>query len=99
MALVKKTFLGIFWITFSYSVQSQSVKWSMPLSDDRKLPYLKILGAGDSEKSGGYYLLRSNVAFTNEKKTKSRKYELQYYTNDLALKWSQPLTAHLSESG
>jgi hypothetical protein len=67
---------------------SQSVKWSAPLIDEKKLPYLKILGQSDD----GYYLLRSNSAFTNEKKPKSRKYELQYYTNSLALKWAQQLS-------
>src|SRR5690349_12307639 len=66
---------------------SQSVKWSSPLSDERKLPYVRILGAGEN----GYYLLRSNVDFSHEKKSKSRKFELQFYANDLSLKWSEQL--------
>ena len=67
---------------------SQSVKWSQPLANDRKLPYLKILGSDGT----GYYLLRSNYSFTDERgHIKSRKYELEYFNDDLRLKWSQPI--------
>jgi len=90
--LHRRTAIFFFFCLFFFqNGRSQSVKWSSPLSDERKLPYLRILGAGDPDKSGGYYLLRSNVDFSHEKESKSRKYELQFFSNDLSLKWSQQL--------
>jgi hypothetical protein len=56
------------------------------------MPYLKILGADDE----GYFILRSNFSFYSDRDRsffKSRKYDLQYYTDDLMMKWSQTLSA------
>src|SRR4051812_26917225 len=84
-----KIFLAItFLFITAQAALGQSIKWSQPLSNDRKLPYLKILGAVEN----GYYLLRSNHSFAEEKShSKSRKYELQFFNNDLTMRWSQQL--------
>jgi hypothetical protein len=69
----------------------QSIKWSASIVDDKKQPYLKILGADDE----GYFVLLSNLSFYTDRDhsfLRSRKYELQYFTDDLVLKWSLPLT-------
>ena len=69
---------------------SQSVKWSAPLADDKKFPFLRILGATDE----GYFLLRSNITFGNDNNRwgfRTRKYLLQLMGEDLKLKYSGPL--------
>jgi hypothetical protein len=82
--------LSFFLLSLSSAI-SQSIQWSAPLSDDKRMPYLKILGADDE----GYFILRSNFSFLSDRDRslfKSRKYDLQYYTDNLILKWSQTLT-------
>jgi hypothetical protein len=69
---------------------SQTVKWSAPMTEDKKFPYLRILGAADE----GYYLLRSNLTFSNDKTRsgfRSRRYLLQLLNEDLRIKFSEPL--------
>ena len=71
---------------------AQQITWSPPMEDDRKFPYLKILGEGES----GYYLLRSNLTFRDDRTHsgfRSRKYILQLLDESLRVKWSVPLTA------
>ena len=82
---------------------AQTVQWSAPLAEDKKYPYLQILGTVEQ----GYYLLRSNLAFGIEKDHsgfKSRKYLLQLINDDLQLIFSQPLAmtcddCHISDVG
>lgn len=72
-------------------VFSQTIKWSAPMTDDKKYPYLKILGAVDE----GYYILRSNLTFSHDRShsgLRSRKYLLQLLNEDLRIRQSQPLT-------
>lgn len=69
---------------------AQSVSWSAPLTDDKKFPFLKILGAVDD----GYYVLRSNLTFSNDRTHsgfRTRKYLLQYLRPDLRIVYSKPL--------
>ncbi len=71
-------------------VISQTVQWSPPLLDEKKYPYLHILGSVES----GYYLLRSNMSFNSEQGHsgfKSRKFLLQLISDDLRAIVSQPL--------
>ncbi len=85
-------FVFAFTVLLSDKSFSQSVKWSAPMTDDKKFPYLKILGASDE----GYYLLRSNLTFSNDRTHsgfRTRKYLLQLLDDDLRLRWSQPLVA------
>lgn len=61
------------------------------MPEDKKMGYLRILGADDE----GYFLLRSNISFhadPGHSSSRSRKYTLQYFTDNMALKWSLPLT-------
>jgi hypothetical protein len=82
---------------------SQTVKWSAPMADDKKFPYLRILGAVE----GGYYLLRSNLTFGNDKTRsgfRTRKYLLQLLSEDLRILSSQPLAlgcedCHIADVG
>jgi len=63
---------------------AQEIKWSKPVSDNSKMPYMKIMGAG----SNGFYVLRSNLTFDNTKARsgfKSRKYLLQKFSMDMNL--------------
>ena len=75
---------------------SQTVKWSPPMTNDKKFPYLKILGAADD----GYYLLRSNLTFGNDRMRsgfRSRKYLLQRLSEDLRITFSQPLNINCED--
>jgi|GEM_PF-2336503 len=75
---------------------AQTVKWSMPMTDDKKFPFLKILGSGED----GYYLLRSNLTFSNDKMHsgfRTRKYLLQLLSEDLHIKFSKPLALNCTD--
>ncbi len=61
------------------------------MTDDKKFPYLKILGSTDE----GYFLLKSNLTFGNDKNRsgfRTRKYLLQLLNEDLRIKYTRPLT-------
>jgi hypothetical protein len=80
----------IFLALYSYS-SAQTVKWSAQLQDNKKVPYLSILGAEDN---GNFYVLRSNMSLDNDKERsgfRNRVYILQYYSSDLALLWEKDL--------
>ena len=69
---------------------SQTVKWSAPVNDDKKFPFQRILGETDE----GYYLLRSNLTFSNDRNHsgfRTRKYLLQLFDDDLRIKFSKSL--------
>ncbi|HRH66042.1 MAG TPA: hypothetical protein PLU53_07080 [Bacteroidia bacterium] len=71
---------------------SQGVRWSQPMTDNSKYPYLKIIGSdGD-----GFFVLRSNLSLNSTRDRsgfKSRKYFIQYFGTELSLRWEQELTA------
>ncbi len=81
----------LLFVSAQAELYSQSVKWSAQLDNDKRMPFLKILGPGEN----GYFVLRSNISFNDDRNSsgfKSRKYELHYYSKDLALRWVQSLT-------
>src|SRR5690349_13837971 len=80
----------LFIVFLQENSRAQTVQWSAPLAEDKKYPYLQILGTVEQ----GYYLLRSNIAFGIEKDHsgfKSRKYLLQLINDNLQVIYSQPL--------
>jgi hypothetical protein len=88
---MKHLLLLSFWLFF-FNAFGQTVKWSAPINTDKNMPYLKILGADDE----GYFILRSNFSFYIDRDRSfftKRKYELQYYSDNLMMKWSVALTA------
>jgi hypothetical protein len=98
-----RTFLLLFILFHAKWVSSQTVQWSPPMLDEKKYPYLHILGAVES----GYYLLRSNMSFNGEQGHsgfKSRKFLLQLINDDLRAIISQPLVlscedCHIADVG
>lgn len=76
-------FLGLS-LALSQSTYAQSIKWSKPVSDNSKLPYMKIMGSGVNS----FYVLRSNLSFDNTKARsgfKTRKYLLQKFSMEMNL--------------
>src|SRR5688572_27676045 len=85
-----RDFLFLILLLAPVLASSQTVQWSAPMTDDKKFPYLRILGTVEE----GYYLLRSNMTFGNDKSRsgfRSRKYVLQLISDDLRIRFSQPL--------
>lgn len=74
-------------LLFYFSIEltnAQDIQWSKPVSDNSKMPFMKILGSG----STGFYVLRSNLTFDNTKSRsgfKSRRYLLQKYSMEMNL--------------
>ncbi|TAH41317.1 MAG: hypothetical protein EYC69_08505 [Bacteroidetes bacterium] len=69
---------------FPSIISGQTVKWSKPVSDNSKLPYMKIMGASAT----GIFVLRSNITFDNTKARsgfKTRKYLLQKFSMEMQL--------------
>ncbi|MBK6444076.1 MAG: hypothetical protein IPF81_01830 [Bacteroidetes bacterium] len=79
---------------FSGVVSSQTVRWSQPMLDNNKFQYLKIIGSdGD-----GFFVLRSNISLNSVRDRsgfKNRKYLMQYFGNDLNLRWEEELLSPL----
>ena len=81
----------IFLFFISTDLLSQTVKWSQALQDNKKVPYLLILGENES---GNFYVLRSNMSFDNDRERsgfRNRVYILQYYSSDMAVIWDKEL--------
>ena len=84
-------FSFLFFILFHNSLYSQSIKWSQPLQDNKKFPYLLILGENES---GNFYILRSNISLDNNRERtgfRNRTYALQYYSSEMSLLWDKEL--------
>jgi hypothetical protein len=84
---VKKLFLLFLFLAAAIPNSAQTIKWSQPLEDDNKIRYMKILGSDEE----GFFILRSNFSFNTDRDHglfSSRKYELQYYSDNLSLKWA-----------
>ena len=80
-----------FIILFNNSLFSQQIKWSQPLQDNKKFPYLLILGENES---GNFYVLRSNISLDNDRERsgfRNRTYILQYYSSEMSLIWDKEL--------
>ncbi len=92
--MMKKYFFAIVFVCaifYAGSSFSQSINWSTPLSENKKFPFVRILGSTEE----GYYILRSNITFGNDHNRwgfRTRKYLLQLMTDDLRLKLSRPLS-------
>ena len=81
----------LFIILFNGALHSQTIKWSQPLQDNKKFPYLLILG--ENEK-GNFYVLRSNMSLANSREHsgfRNRTYVLQYYSSEMSLIWDKEL--------
>jgi hypothetical protein len=86
-----KLWLSVFFTAFLNGALSQTIKWSAPINTDKNMPYLKILGADDE----GYFILRSNFSFSSDRDRSfftKRKFNIQYYNDNLVMKWSETLT-------
>lgn len=87
---IKITFIFLLFF-FPALVSGQQVKWSQPLQDNKKFPYLKILGEDDNE---NIFVLKSNLSLDNSRENagfRNRSYLLQYFSPDLALLWEKDL--------
>ena len=89
---ISKYFLGfLFLLTSCMALQAQSVKWSHPLQDNKKFPYLKILGEDENE---NFYVLKSNMSLEDDREHsgfRNRSYLLQYFSPELTLIWEKDL--------
>lgn len=87
-----RPFLIIVLLLAAVRSEAQTVRWSQPLPDNAKLPYMRIIGS-DAE---GFYVLRSNLTLGNGRERsgfKTRKYMIQYFSNELTMRWEQELVA------
>ncbi|MCX6291094.1 MAG: hypothetical protein NT126_04955 [Bacteroidetes bacterium] len=96
---LKNILTFIFWfpVLFPVHLPAQSVKWSAPLNDDKKMQYMKIIGTDDD----GFYVLRSNLSLADSRDHsgfRNRRYALQYFDLDMNLKWYQQLAASVPEA-
>jgi hypothetical protein len=76
--------IPILFALFRLGSNAQSIEWSRPVSDNSKMPYMKILGSS----LNGFYVLRSNLSFDNTKARsgfRSRKYLLQKFSLQMNL--------------
>lgn len=70
---------------------SQKVQWSIQMKENKKAPYLRILGA---DEDGNFFLLRSNISMETDREKsgfRSRYYELEYYNAGLNPVWQREL--------
>ena len=75
----------------------QTINWSKELPDNNRYPYLKILGSSND----GFYLLRSNIPLDNSRDNyglRSRKYWLQYFSNEMNLRWEKEVNPSIEEA-
>ena len=73
------------------SVKSQTINWSQSIPDNKKFPYLLILGENENE---NFYVLRSNTSLDNTKEYsgfRNRSFMLQYFSTGLSLIWEKEL--------
>ncbi len=83
-------------LLFTSHTSAQTIKWSKPVSDNSKLPYMKILGPG----TDGYFVLRSNLSFDNTKTRagfKTRRYLQQKFSDEMTLQAEFDLKAPIEE--
>lgn len=76
---------------------AREIKWSPTLPENAKFPYLKIIG-GDDE---GFFVLRSNISLDTDRDRaglRSRKYFLQYFSMEMALRWEGELNAQSDDT-
>ncbi len=89
---ISKNFLTfIIFFCSSLVLPAQSVKWSQPLQDNKKSPYLKILGEDENE---NFYVLKSNMSLEDDREHsgfRNRSYLLQYFSSEMALIWEKDL--------
>lgn len=79
-------------------VNAQSVTWSQPLNDSKKVPYLRILG---SDEEDNFYILRSNISLLTDRDRagfRNKVYVLQRFAPDLSLRWEKELRGPLENS-
>jgi hypothetical protein len=76
---------------------AQNIVWSAPVADDSQLRYMKIIGSDENS----FYLLRSNVAFSEEggkRSSKSRRYKLACYSQKMTVRWEKTLAAPVPDA-
>ena len=69
----------------------QVVKWSQPLVNNKKVPYLVILGQNEEE---NFFVLRSNMSLESDKEHsgfRNRTYQIQYFSSEMNLIWEKEL--------
>jgi hypothetical protein len=75
-----------------FSISSgQTVKWSQPLENNKKVPYLVILGQNEEE---NFFVLRSNKSLESDNVHsgfRSRNYQIQYFSSGMNLIWEKEL--------
>lgn len=89
--VIKLIFNLLFLFFIITSLNSQTIKWSQPVQDNKKVNYLKILGENED---GNFYVLRSNLPLDNSREYsgfRNRTYLLQFYSSGLNLVWDKEL--------
>ncbi len=84
MQKVKPVLFSSLLFLMSSFLHAQTVTWSAPVSDNSKVPYMKILGS----ESSGFYVLRSNLSLDHSKNRsglKARRYLLQKFSSEMNL--------------
>ncbi|MFM2207393.1 MAG: hypothetical protein RL213_1368 [Bacteroidota bacterium] len=72
------------------------ILWSKELPENGRFPYLKILGAFDD----GYYVLRSNIEFSDENlaANRMRRFLLTAYSTGLDQRWETEIIPSIPDS-
>ncbi len=89
--VIKLIFNLLFLFFIITSINSQTIKWSQPVQDNKKINYLKILGENED---GSFYVLRSNLPLDNSRESsgfRNRTYVIQLYSSGLNLLWDKEL--------
>lgn len=71
-------------------------EWSRQLEENNKMPYLKIIGSA----ADGFFVLRSNISLVSGRDKvgfRTRKYQLQYFSEAMVLKMEQDLSAPVED--
>jgi hypothetical protein len=88
---LRSAFIFFSLLLLQVDTRAQTVKWSQPLLNNKKVPYLLILGEDYNE---NIYVLRSNLSLKNNKERsgfRNRTYQLQYFSGNLNLQWEKEL--------
>lgn len=79
-------------LSLSQAAKAVEIQWSTSLSDNSRYPYMKIIGSGET----GFYILRCNQSLDNYRGVsgvRSRRYWIQYFSEELAMRWEGELRA------
>lgn len=93
-----RTIVPALFLFVSSFASAQSVTWSQVINENKKVPFMRILGSDDND---NFYILRSNVSMQTDRDRssfKNRLYVLQRFAADLHLMWEKELKGPLENS-